>query len=512
MSGEPVPPSVWVRGRPLVGTVAGELVAGEPIELRCREGRIVERRRAGKGALPGLIGSHDAILAPALTDSHAHLLAAAARRVRFDAGPEVASDLNELLALLTRLAQASPAEDWLVAAGFDEALIADRRPPTLSEIDAAVGQRALRVRHATRHASLLSSAGLARIEAAGLGGALEVVAPGSALFFEREPVLTRSITPPEGEALMLALATLAQDWLRSGIAHVEDLTASNDPGRVVMLAQARRRGVLPQSLCVWIGEADDFAGAQHAAAGTLTIAGVKLLAHDEASVRAPAFADALRRARQRGLPVAVHAAAPDVTAAVLDVLKEVPPLTSTGAPADRIEHAFLCPPVLAQRLRRAGVRVVVQPGFLEARARKYQHELEPALWPWLQPLRSLGLAGIPLAAGSDVPVGPGGAAVGLRGAVARRSREGGPVFGPAEALSPALALDLWARPFASSRSIGNALSEPRPGDVAEWALLERLPSAANGFELEARTVIVSGRVFDCGPGLTPTHESQPTFC
>ncbi len=512
MSDEPSPAAVWVRGRPLLGTHAGELGAGEPVELRCRGGRIVERRRAGRGPLPGLIGSCETILAPTLTDSHAHLMAAAARRVRFDAGPEAAPELSKLLSLLARMAQASPGEGWLVAAGFDEALIPEQRPPTLREIDATVGQRALRVRHATRHASLFSSAALARIEAAGLGYGLEVVAPGSALFFERQPVLTRLIPGPEGEALMAALRTLAQDWLRGGIAHIDDLTASNDAGRVAFLAQARRRGVLPQSLRAWLGDADEFEGAQRAAQGTLTLAGVKILAHDEATVRAPAFVDAVRRARRRGLPVAIHAAAADVTDAVLDVLEQVPPTSGAGAAPDRIEHAFLCPPALAARLRRAGVWVVVQPGFLEARARKYEHELEPALWPWLQPLRSLGLAGVPLAAGSDAPVGPGGAAVGLRGAITRGPRDGRSVFGPAEVLAPAVALELWARPFASSRRVDGGLGEPRPGDVADMALLERLPSAVNGFEFEAPTVILGGRVLDCGPQPEPAHESPRPFC
>ncbi len=483
--------TLQVRGRPLGGAIDGSLVVGEPVQFVCRDGQIIERGPPTTETGESMVGSSDAFLIPSLTDSHAHLMASASRRVRLDLGPALAPDLASLFDRLRR-AVSGPGENWLVGAGFDEALLAEHRAPSLAELDAVVGPRAVRVRHATRHASLLSSTALARISAAGLTESIFPVEPGSALFFEREPSLTSLTGPPDGQELCSALADLSRDWLRNGIGRIEDLTASNDAGRVRWLGAQRREGRLAQSVAAWIGDADEFEPARTAAGEWIEIVGVKLLAHDEETVRSPRFLDAVARAHRRGLPVAIHAASPDVADAALDVLASATPVVAGNEgppPRDRIEHAFLCPPALIDRLRRAAVRVVVQPAFLTARQEKYRHELEAVLWPWLQPLRSLLGAGVALAAGSDAPIGPGGVGPALRGGILRGGESGAPAIGGAEALGLAEALALWAHPFSAAAG----LRAPALGEPADFTLLEVLPNEANGFRVEAAAVVVAGR-------------------
>jgi predicted amidohydrolase YtcJ len=77
---------------------------------------------------------------------------------------------------------------------------------------------------------------------------------------------------------------------------------------------------------------------------------------------------------------------------------------TTESAADRLEHLALCLPEQLEGVRRSGVDVVTNPGFLVSRAKKYAHELTSLEQDWLYPVRSLMRKGVHVAAASDAPV------------------------------------------------------------------------------------------------------------
>jgi predicted amidohydrolase YtcJ len=353
----------------------------------------------------------------------------------------------------------------------------------------------LRVRHATRHASLLNSRALSlaaqRLGALGPGvaqGSAEEMAPG--LVVGNEAELTRFVGPISPSLLDAGLEAVSTELARRGVASVDDVTASNDAERIAVLASAAERGLIRQRVRAYVRDADEVAPARRAARGHIDVVGVKLLARAAEEASSAEFRAAVERARRAGFPVAVHAVEADVVAAVLDVLESASPRVSRTP--DRLEHCSLCPPELAGRIARAGIAVVTQPAFLVARGAKYRAEVEKALWPWLYPLRTLRDAGVLVVGGSDAPVVPLDPALGLRGARARSGDDATPLA-PSEALDDAAVLDLFTG--AARRLRGEAASaELTTGARADIALLDHDPRASGWRSVDVRCTVIGGRV------------------
>lgn len=467
-------------GRPLVARADGSLATAAPVRVAIRSGRIasveafwvdVERERG----VP-VEGDPDATLLPGLADSHVHLVATAAALAGRDLSADHPGSIDELMARLATLAARCAPGQWLRVSGFEESRLREGRFPTLAELDRAVGDCPLRLRHATRHASLLGSE--ARRRLAGVLGAAETAAERCeretgpvAAVFGREVAITAALGPHDEGALREGLRAASGLLASRGVTTLDEVTGSNDAARVALLATAVERGDVPQRVRVFVPDADLAPAAIEAAGRRVEVAGVKLFANDEDEAASSRFAAAVARARRAGWPVAVHAVEPDVVARVIDVLRSAPSRARSGpviralAP-DRVEHASLCPPELARIIAQAGVAVVTQPGFLRARGAKYLREVEGPLRAWLYPLRTLGAAGVIVAAGSDSPVGPLDPAEAIAAAVDRRAASGEAVA-PAEAISPARALELHGLAAREVRGEGRSrwLSQGASGDL-----------------------------------------------
>src|SRR5215472_6461041 len=124
-----------------------------------RDGRVLAigtaaelRRRAGGTARR--IDCRGATLLPGIVDPHLHLFALAAREAHLDCG--AFRGLDELLAAIRARARELPPGAWLRGEGLDEMGLG--RLPTAGELDGASPRILVRLRHRSRHASVLSGA------------------------------------------------------------------------------------------------------------------------------------------------------------------------------------------------------------------------------------------------------------------------------------------------------------------------------------------------------------------
>ena len=347
-------------------------------------------------------------MATGYRDDHLHLLACAAARRSTDV--RAATSVGGLLSLIRQGAHEQAAADgpesWLRAWGYDDALLDERRHPTVAELDAAAQDVPTVLHHITGHVALVNTAA---------GRALGLA--GGEVLIERQDVLTGVPRSDRAETVSGVAAVLV-DLAEAGITSCTDATHTNDLDALELLADAAA-AVPPVSITAMVGadrldslgdlafgETVPSPGDEGGAVG-VRIGHAKVMApHNDDS----AIAALVAAARAHGFPVAIHVMDIDTLQATLDALEAHPQATSAAQPvrigSDRIEHCALALPEQLDRIARLGIKVVTQPSFVTRRAQKYREQLSPTEQAWLWPLASLLRRGVRVTLSSDAPTVP----------------------------------------------------------------------------------------------------------
>lgn len=477
------------------GGSGGILVLAD-VEVDGRGGRtvVVEGGRIRSvGPAPALpttvdvVDGRGAALVPGLHDHHVHLFAFAMRAGSVRCGPPDVDSPDALAEHLRRAAVAGPFVEpggWVRAVGWDDAVAGW---PGRAELDAAVADRPVRLQHRTGDLWVLNTAALAR---AGLdrrappAGSAEPWPVGVELGPDDRPTgriwgldawLRGRVggDPPSLAGVSAALAAV-------GVAGVTDAGAHNGPGELAALAAAREAGELVQAVTAMTSDPSD-AHPDGLAAGP-----VKLVVAEHALPSPGELAVRIRAAHGHDRPVAVHAT--DRVAVVLTLAA----FADAGArPGDRIEHAAVVDPDAMREIARLGLTVVTQPHFVSENGDRYLAAVEPADRPWLYRGRAFLDAGVPLAAGSDAPVGGHDPWAAMAAAV-RRETALGRVLGAGERLTPEQALALFT---GSADAPGGPSRRVAPGEPADLCLLDRPWARARAAldEVRVRATVVAGR-------------------
>lgn len=473
-----------------VAVTAGAIVACGPFaDLKALVGpRTHLIRLAGRPVAPGLV------------DSHLHFLEAAAAATGVSLWR--CRTIPDLIAGLRIAAGKTPPGNWLRAFGCDEALMRERRGPTLAELDQAVPRNPLRLRHSTLHASWLNSRALKQFR---LDGADVKLAPGG--FIERDaderPTgLVAGMEESIGAGLPLVTAaelasrarTLSRELAAAGVTAFTDATVRNGPEEVKLFAQLAASGAIAQRIGMMVGARHLETAEQSAAAAAqagMRLAGIKFM--PGASHGAGGIARRVATALARGFDCAFHATEAEELEWALGTIEQArTSFGESGAAVCRIEHGGLIPADYVERIAASSAWVVTNPGFIYYRGAKYADE--PGLWPSLYRGRSLAAAGINLAGGTDAPVTPPRPLAATAAAVARASLEGHQIAAE-EALSPSDALALFT--IEGARLARLAAGAIEVGNLADLIVLPKSPlelGAAELVNLPVDITIIGGRV------------------
>jgi predicted amidohydrolase YtcJ len=455
-----------------------ELAGRAPLDVRIDDDRIVLiaegiNPRRGEEVLDAAGGA----LLPGLHDHHIHLfaLAAAARSVR--CGPPDVRDIDALGLALRSHAVAD--DEWLRGIGYHEAVAGDLDRRALDRI---VPDRPLRVQHRSGAAWFLNSRAIevlgldASVDAPGIERDAEGRATGR--LFRCDRLLRETVIAERFPTLGSASQRIAS----FGVTGVTDATPTNAAQEIRALTDASAAGDLLQRVVVmgarFVPAPDD---------RSISLGAVKIIL-DEYSL--PALDDLARdidHAHADGRAVAIHA----VTRT--ELVLACGAFAAAGSQAgDRIEHAAIMTPELAEWVARLGLTVVTQPSFVRERGDSYLRDVELADQPWLYRCRGVLDAGIPLGGGTDAPYGDPDPWLAMQTAVTRRT-DAGLLLGEAERLTPEQALGLFT---AAPESPGGAPRTVEIGSIADLCLLDREWSRARD-ELSSAAVaatIRAGRV------------------
>ena len=467
--------------------IRGAEVDGEPVDVRIGRGRVLELGRSLPRAdrAEELVEAHGAALLPGLTDHHIHLFATAADLASTPCDPATAGDPAGLAAVLHR---ATPdTHGWIRGVRYHESIAGDL---DAAGLDRLRDDLPVRLQHRSGALWVLNSRAA---EAVGLDNADH---PGVERDADGRPTgrlwradnWLRARLPRGGPP---SLAGLGRWLARYGVTAVTDASPELDADTVAALSAATASGELPQQVLLLGAPLDRTPGPggtpdpgrdrnrPQSGPWKIVLADSGLPALDD-------LVQAVATAHRAGRPVAVHCVTRESLLLFLIALEEAGSL-----PGDRLEHAALVPADVIPTIRRLGLRVVTQPGFLADRGDDYLHGIAPSEHDDLYRCASFRAAGVPLGLSSDAPYGPLDPWAVMRAAV-RRHTPSGAVVGPAERLTAGQALDGYLSP---AQRPGDPPRRVRTGACADLVLLHTPLGEALGCP-EARLVrltLVGGR-------------------
>lgn len=457
----------WVLENARVVTAADVRAMASAIAIV--DGRVaaIGDRRDVRAAAPPRAERIDcagATVLPGLIDPHLHLFALAARRAHIDlAGSR---SVSEVLATIARAARRAPRGAWIRAEGLDEAALG--RLPTADDLERASPDRPVRIRHRSRHASVLNHRGLRLLGRVG--------ASTSGLIAGHEEEVSRIVGHLPAVDLEQGLCAAGVELARRGITCVADATPRS-PRALRPLARIMRSGRFPLRVFAMRG----YRVRTWPDRGRLRCGPVKIMVHEEGDRLRPDPLELARRisiAAARGSRVAVHCLGRATLVAALAAFAALPPGRRRG---HRLEHVADCPPGLVTEIARLGLTVVTNPAFIRVRGDVYRAEPEGPPSPWLYRAATLLRAGIPLAGASDAPVAPPDPWLGMMAACTRRTRQE-VVLGRAERLGRRAALSLF------TAGAAHALDTPALGRLAVGGPADLLVAAPDPLRAEAEAL------------------------
>lgn len=439
-------------------------------------------------------------MTPGFVDAHVHATSTGLSLIGLDLS--ATSDLEQALDLIAVAARGTRA---LIGHGWDESGWPQQRPPTLAEVDRAVGDAVAYISRIDVHSALASSAlldlvpGVREMDGFTTQGALTRAAHHAV----REVAQTQVARERRGEAQRATRARAAS----LGIVSLQEMagpviSSEADLEELLSLAHAEP-GPLVQAY--W-GELAQAGGIERARAlGAIGVGGDLFvdgsIGSRTASLRQPYLDDPhsrgaqyiseeeirahVRAATEAGMQAGFHVIGDDAADAVVDALAEVAEDLgdmAVRALRHRLEHAEMLDDRHLGELARLGVSVSMQPVFdalWGGTGGMYERRLGPDRMRAMNRFRSIDSAGILMAFGSDAPVTPMGAWTAIDAAVHHHQ--------PGERVDEDTAFAAHTR--AAWRAIGcddaGLLTPGAPAHVAVWEEHDRG---------QALCTIVAGRI------------------
>ena len=419
-----------------------EGIAG--LDVRCRDGAIVEMGRKLPLGEEGVVEAGGGALLPGLHDHHLHFFALAAARRSVRCGPPEVADPATLAAAL----RTGEGDGWIRGVGYHESVAGrlDRH-----RLDTFVADRPVRIQHRSGKMWFLNSVAVRTL-------GLDTDSNGR--LFRRDRWLGDRV---EGT---VDLAGTTQLLASRGVTGFTDATPHNNPQTVRDLVTGARL----QRVVVMGDE-------------SLPNGALKIMLDDVALPSIDSLRTRMSAAHEAGRTVAVHCVTRTELVFALSTLME-----AGAVPGDRIEHASVSDGAAMTLLRDAGATVVTQPNFVAERGDRYLAEVPPSDHPHLYRCRGFLDAGVPLGGGTDAPFGDADPWIAIRAAVTRETADG-LVLGREEALTPERALALFTTP---PENPGGAPRCVAVGETADLCVLDRPWSRARqvlSSDLVAATVL-----------------------
>jgi predicted amidohydrolase YtcJ len=477
-----------------------------------------------------------AAVVPGFNDSHVHMLYSGLELRRLDMSS--VRSVGEILDVVARAAREAEPGAWLFAVGnFEVEDLAERRFPTLAELDAASGERPVfidqRTHDALVNSAALRLAGIDRHTPDPAGGEIERGAAGepTGRLVERPAfdLVHRLIPPVTHETMLRALREIQPRFLGAGITGV--LEPGLNPVEMGAYQDAWARGELSvRTTAMPLADpAVPTGGLLQGMLGTgvrtgfgdsrLRIGGIKVYydgtgSFGTALIRRPwpggaegnggppygtrvmpveTFAEIARFCARERWSLGVHAVGGAAIDEVLAAFEEADAIAPIRPLRFTIIHAYLWPsPENVRLAAKLGVVVALQPSLHWRVAPRLIEIFGEEAIGRATPVRSWLYGGALVAGGSDGPDFPLDPLFGIWQACTRHVRNRDEPLGPHEIVSPAEALELWTARSSYACFADHERGRLAPGQLADWVALSLDPLAVPPVDIRAAQVLQTG--------------------
>ncbi len=484
--------------------------------LWVRDGRIVALgsvKEVADRVEPGAerLDAAGAVMTPGFIDSHVHMAISGMGRLAVDLSGLAA--VETVLRALRDSAAQRPADGLVIGLNFQPELNPENRWPTPRELDEACGSRAVYVMDRSGHQSFVNQAALDDLALPPATPGVKRAPDGSFLGMLSDEANTHAFTRFWARfgaevGLEAAFQAAAADAVRGGITSlhvledlevVEKLLTFRDrlPVRVTPYTQTRdvaavlRLGLRQIGGCGLVMVDGDFT--PHTAA-LLEPYADQPETNGKLYYTQAELDEYVWQAHAAGLQVGLHCVGSGAIEQLLNAYEKALARLPRSDHRHRIEHFELPAPGQAERARRLGLSLAMQPSFNHywPHHGEYPGVVGAERAGQVDPLASLMRAGLPIGLGSDSPVTPLRAMLWLHSAVNHSNLQ--------ERISPAAALTLATRGSAALAFEEHEKGSLEPGKLADFVLLESDPGAVAPEEIGDIAVLktfVGGRcVYD----------------
>lgn len=437
---------------------------------------------------------------PGLNDAHCHPMQVGLAAGEVDARPEAAPDIGALAGKLRERAAGEPGR-WILARGYDDTRLDDRRHPTRADLDAAAPDHPVLLRRACHHVAVangraLSLAGITADTPDPDGGRIDRDARGEPTGVLRESAMRlveRTIPEPDAADLEAALRHATE------MLHSLGITSAAEAGirRPEELEAYQRLSESGEGLRSYLMVLADHALERFAPSGIRTGLGDERLRIGPAKIfldgsiggrtarmREPYMNDAdnrglwmqnpeqmrdtLARAHAAGWQLCAHAIGDAAIDLLLDCYEQILADAPRPGVRPRIEHCeFVGGEEVFERISRLGAVPVPGTTFLREFRPVYEASLGANRLRYANAMRSFADRNIVAAASSDAPVVSPDPLAGIQTMITRRDRDGVSAFEEeAVTLEEAVYAYTLAGAYASfEEGIKGSLTPGKLGDV-----------------------------------------------
>ncbi|MFT4118777.1 amidohydrolase [Bradyrhizobium sp.] len=527
-------PTTLLRGGLLQAAAQGDRASDSLLIVGDRIGWVGAHQDApAADRIVDLAGSR---VVPGLTDAHLHFFMRAQELVNLQLG--TAGSLPDLLDRVQRGCAAATRDEWIISSDYSEQSLAERRHPTLDELDAVAQGRPVLLRRTGGHLTVANSAALER---AGIDA--NTPDPPGGTIERKNGRLTGVLTelaadelaakapPPSPARMIRAIGDVIRESLGFGIvAAVEAAVGFNSgfetewniwsairdaglpPLRLGFMlridpAQARDLGIAPTGLDPWWQVrtlkffVDGIIGARTAAFSEPYVDRdtCGLLIEESTELRAKAI-----EAHAAGWQLAAHVIGDRAIDQWLSALEAAQKADPRPDPRHRLEHFAVRGEDALRRVRALGAIVVPQYGFLPRLGASFAQAIGPDRTSNLYPGRSALQADVSIAGSSDHPIGPLSPFIGIAAAVDRLTSTG-LTINASEALTRPEALSLYTRGGAVAMGHETWRGSISAGQAADIAVLDRdiLLESSDIARTTSRATWVGGKLVHSDGTLNP---------